>query len=107
MIRTETPRTLPRVGAGQKPIRPVSASSRRRGKSDPVEVQEKRFGYFPQRFRWRGHSYHVQAVERCTTRMVRSAQLCFRVRCNEGTFDLAQEVKTNVWKLSVVRMSGS
>lgn len=103
MISTEPPPGVTRVGANQKPVRAASPATPRRGQSEPVEVQEKRFGYFPQRFRWRGNTYGVLAVERCTTRAGRNPQLCFRVRCAEGIFDLAQEVKSNIWKLSVVR----
>jgi hypothetical protein len=37
--------------------------------------------------------------------MGRVAQLCFRVRCGEGVFDLTQNAKTNIWSLSVVRLN--
>jgi len=68
-----------------------------------VEVKEKRFGYFPHVFRWRGKHYDVQAVERCWTRTHAAPQLCFRVRCREGMFDLYQNVRDNTWQLSPVR----
>ena len=64
-----------------------------------VEIQEKRFGYFPKVFRWRGKRYDVQAVERCWNATRSAPQLCFRVRCREGLFDLYQNVRDNTWRL--------
>ncbi len=90
-----------RVGEGIASRSVGPAVRTRRG--EPVEIEEKRFGYFPQRFRRRGRSYRVDAVERCWTRGKRHPQLCFRVRCEEGVFDLLQDVKDNIWTLTVVR----
>lgn len=73
-----------------------------RVKAEAVEIQEKRFGYFPKAFRWRGRNYHVEAVERCWTKASKRPQLCFRVRCPEGQFDLIQDVRLNAWQLSAV-----
>ena len=65
-----------------------------------IEVQEKRFGYFPTVFRWQGHRYNVLAVEHCwSTR--RPRRLNFRVRCHEGVFDLSQNLHANVWHLNM------
>lgn len=105
IVRQLPPKPLPRVGAGTHSNR-SGASTKARTRSvrnDAVEIQEKRFGYFPQRFRWRGKIHDVQAVERCWTKTGRSAQLCFRVRCGDGVFDLTQNVKTNIWTLSVIQ----
>ena len=88
-------------------MRHSRASNKRRTRivrDDAVEIQEKRFGYFPQRFRWRGKSREVQAVERCWTKTGRRAQLCFRVRSADGVFDLTQNIKTNIWTLSVIQL---
>ncbi len=71
-------------------------------REESVQIQEKRFGYFPKTFRWHGRRYDVQAIERCWTMVKRSPRLCFRVRCREGQFDLSQEVRTNTWTLSRV-----
>jgi hypothetical protein len=68
-----------------------------------VEVKEKRFGYFPKVFRWHGKHYDVQAVERCWTKAKTAPLLCFRVRCNEGIFDLYQNVRDNTWQLIPIR----
>lgn len=107
MLRTESLQSLPRVGVGTRSTRSGAPTLRRTrsARNDAVEVVEKRFGYFPQRFQWRGHVHMVQAVERTWTKMGRVAQLCFRVRCAEGVFDLTQNAKTNIWSLTVVQLN--
>jgi hypothetical protein len=75
--------------------------SRRPRAKSAVEIQEKRFGYFPKVFRWRGKRYDVQAVERCWNATAAFPQLCFRVRCHEGSFDLCQNVRDNTWRLVI------
>lgn len=80
-------------------LMPMRAKSARRGAREAVEIQEKRLGYFPKRFRWRGRVYLVEAVERCWTSTRRKPRLCFRVRCREGVFDLFQDVKLNAWEI--------
>jgi len=96
-----------------------------RRQEQPVQVQEKRFGYFPKAFRWRGKRYDVQAIERTWargfaawnrafpidesddrvgTKKSRSApRLYFRVRCRDGIFDLCQDLRADTWHLSGTR----
>lgn len=107
MLRTGSLQSPPRVGAGTRSTRSGASNPQRlrSARSDAVEILEKRFGYFPQSFQWRGHTHFVQAVERTSTKMGRVAQLCFRVRCKEGIFDLTQNCKTNIWSLSVVQLN--
>lgn len=107
MLRTDPFTPHPRVGVGTRPTRSGASNEGRprHAQADAVEVLEKRFGYFPHRFQWRGHTHQVQAVERTWTKMGRVAQLCFRVRCNEGVFDLTQNAKSNIWSLSVVQLN--
>ncbi len=81
---------------------PIKLKNVRRGTREAVEIQEKRFGYFPKRFRWRGHVYDVEQVERCWTTSKRNPQLCFRVRCSQGQFELYQNVRTNTWEVTLV-----
>jgi hypothetical protein len=103
MLRTGPQKSPPRVGAGI-PSRRSGASVDASGpthRGDPVEMEEQRFGYFPLRFHWRGESHVIQAVERCWTRMGRNAQLCFRVRCSAGIYDLTQDVRSNNWTISL------
>ena len=80
---------------------PARVKPTRRGAREAVEIQEKRFGYFPKRFRWRGKVYAVEAVERCWTSTRRTPRLCFRVRCREGAFELFQDVQLNTWEVAV------
>ncbi len=107
MLRTESIVSHSRVGASTRSTRSGASFVRRSrsARNDAVEILEKRFGYFPHCFQWRGHTHHVQAVERTWTKMGRVAQLCFRVRCKEGVFDLTQNAKTNIWSLSVVQLN--
>ena len=79
-----------------------SGKKRRRSGSEPIDMRERRHGYFPKLFVWRGHRYHVHAVERCWTVARRGGRVdrhCFRVRCREGTFELYQNVRHNTWHM--------
>ncbi len=75
--------------------------ARARAKREAVQMREKRFGYFPKAFRWRGREYEVEAVERCWTKARGHPELCFRVRCPEGAFELVQDVQLNAWHVVV------
>ena len=79
------------------------AQRKRRG-AEPIEMRERRHGYFPKAFTWRGQRYDVHAVERCWTVSRqrwggRVERHCFRVRCHEGTFEVYQDVRHNTWHL--------
>jgi hypothetical protein len=73
-------------------------------RSEPIQMEAKRFGYFPQTFVWHGRRYEVNAVERCWTVSHHGAwnveRHCFRVRCAEGTFDLSQDARHNTWQVN-------
>ena len=90
--------------------------------AEPIEMRERRYGYFPKAFTWRGHRYDVYAVERCWTvsrrrRGGRVERHYFRVRCSfdsldcsrdgpaqdrrEGTFEVYQDVRHNTWHLQI------
>jgi len=79
-----------------------------RRRDEAIDVREKRFNYFPQRFVWHGKSYGVQKVERCWTvsgptrdRPVR--HLFFRVRCQDDRrYDIYQDLSANTWHISRV-----
>ncbi len=81
---------------------PIKLKPRKRGVREAAEVLEKRFGYFPQVFRWRGRTYEVDAVERCWTSVKRGPRLCFRVRCRETRYELTQDVRLNKWEVALV-----
>ena len=94
---------------------------------EKIQMNKKRFGYFPQQFTWRGRRYDVQGVEQSWTvsrrRLGNKAERhCFRVRCIardghhsgprssravvEGTFDVYQDLNTHRWHLERVVSRG-
>jgi hypothetical protein len=100
--------------------RGVRMARRPRG-HEKINMDKKRFGYFPERFTWRGRQYCVRAVERCwmvSRRRLghRVDRLCFRLHgaaakgwsngssqvVLEGTFDVYQDLNTNTWHLEKV-----
>ena len=87
---------------------PGSLRHKMRG-CEAIEMVERRFGYVPQAFRYRGRRYGVQAVERCWTISGRGGRVqrhCFRVRCREGTFNLYRDACQHTWRLQRV-LAGS
>jgi hypothetical protein len=95
--------------------------ARRPRSHEKINMETKRFGYFPKRFTWRGRRYDVQAVERSWTVSRRRLgnqvdRLCFRVRgvavgervagagraVLEGTFDVYQDLNSNTWHMEKV-----
>lgn len=76
---------------------------------EAIEMQRRRFQYFPSQFLWRGHRYVVQKVDRCWSVSRRSwggriERHCFAVTCEEGTFELHQELRTNSWRVHSARL---
>jgi hypothetical protein len=88
---------------------------------EKINMEKKRFGYFPKRFTWRGRRYDVHAVEHSWTisrkRLGNKVDRhCFRVRCAavngrgdrlgravlEGTFVVYQDLNTNTWHMEKV-----
>ena len=85
---------------------------RRQRGAEPIDMRERRHGYFPKAFFWRGSRYDVYAVERCWTVSRRGGRVerhCFRVRCSfgpaqnrrEGTFEVYQNVRHNTWHVAL------
>ena len=75
-----------------------------RKRVEAIQVREKRYGYFPQRFRWHGRDYVVSRVERCWTVKGRRwggrvERLCFRVHVSDGVYDVFQDVIGNTWHI--------
>jgi hypothetical protein len=75
---------------------------------EAVEMVRRRFGYYPRVFRWRGRCFRVYDVERCWTRSRRGTRHdrrrrverhFFQVRCDEGTFEVYQDLRANTWHL--------
>jgi len=85
--------------------RPAKRTPARRQRVEAIEMQSKRFGYFPRTFMWRGQRYNVHAVERCWTTSTRqwggrAQRHYFRVRCREGAFELFQDITHNTWHVA-------
>lgn len=95
-------------------------SNQNHHEAQPIEIQSKRFGYFPKSFRWRGKRYDIQAIERIWARGFaawnrafsladstknrfgksnKAPRLYFRVRCRDGVFDLYQDLRADTWHL--------
>ncbi len=69
---------------------------------EPIHLLARRDKFFPQRFRWRGHVYNVQAVTRAWTETQRGGKVKrygFRVYCHEGSFILYEDVLRQTWYL--------
>jgi hypothetical protein len=79
---------------------------------EAIRMLERRHGYFPKLFAWRGRRYDVSAVERCWTvsrRGIRGQveRYCFRVRARRRTrgdsalerFEIYQDVQRNTWHM--------
>jgi len=80
------------------------ARSRQKRYNEPIEIKDKRFGFFPQTFLWHGRRYHVQRVEQAWTvsrqkPRRRVERRCFRVHTAEGIFELYQDLIANTWHL--------
>jgi hypothetical protein len=80
------------------------------GGDEAILMVERRHGYFPKVFIWRGHRYDVHAVERCWTISRRGVRrqverTCFRVRARRRTqgecavevFEIYQDARRNTW----------
>ncbi len=73
----------------------------RRRRKDPIRLLAQRHNYFPKKFMWRGQQYTIFAVVEAWTEMKRKgAQHFFRVRCQEGMFDIYQDLPLNAWYLA-------
>lgn len=77
---------------------------------EPLEMIDRRFQYFPRRFRWRGEQYRVQQVQECWTVSRRGwrqrvERHFFCVECAEGAFELFQDVRDNTWHLRRAKLS--
>lgn len=73
----------------------------RKRKQEPIRLLERRHNYFPKQFMWRGHHYDVRSVEEAWTEMKqRGAWHFFRVHCQEGIFDIYQDLSLNAWYLA-------
>jgi len=92
------------ISEARRPRSGREIERQRRKQPDVVVMRQRRHGYFPYVFVWRGCEYRVEAVERCWTicRRGRGGKVeghCFRVRCREGTFELFQDARAGTWSM--------
>jgi hypothetical protein len=79
---------------------------------DVIDMLERRHGYFPKVFSWRGRRYDVYAVERCWTVTRRGLRgqverYCFRVKARSRsgrgrvnqTFEIYQDLQNSTWHM--------
>ena len=70
-------------------------------KMEAVQILERRFNYFPMRFRWRGQQFEVVHVEqvRSTRREWprRTQRRVYLVRTIEGHFALSHDLLHDIW----------
>jgi hypothetical protein len=102
--------------AGRRALSRKDGRSSRPGrlpsKGEVIRTLERRHDHSPKRFAWRGHRYHVQAVERCWTisrggprRLVERSY--FRVRAQRrgkaGTaperFEIYRDTERDTWHM--------
>jgi hypothetical protein len=92
------------------------------GGDEMIDMLERRHGYFPKMFAWRGRRYDVYAVERCWTIVRRGLRgkverYCFRVRARsrsdgrrtggraangrqpDETFEIYQDLRDSTWHM--------
>ncbi|MGD2104485.1 MAG: hypothetical protein PVJ55_05140 [Anaerolineae bacterium] len=82
------------------------------GRRKAIDVLERRHGYFPKLFAWRGQWYDVHAVERCWTVSRRGLwgrieRTCFRLRARprsgglegDATFTIYQNLRKGTWHM--------
>lgn len=99
-------------GRGEENRSRLARLGRFLGRDDVIDMLERRHGYFPKVFAWRGHRYDVYAVERCWTITRRGLRgkverYCFRVRARsrsgsrnaDETFEIYQDLQKSTWHM--------
>jgi hypothetical protein len=69
---------------------------------EAIGMVQRRFGYFPSLFLWRGRAFEVDSIHRCWEvgrRGRRPARRYFRVEAGGATFDLYRNLEAGTWHL--------
>jgi hypothetical protein len=72
---------------------------------EPVEMEQRRFRYFPHVFRWRGRRFEVDAVE-CSWLAPRrpwqrtADRRFFRICGRDGRFEIYHDLRGDTWHLA-------
>jgi hypothetical protein len=75
---------------------------------EPVEMIRRRYGYFPEVFRWRGRRFTLDTVEDSWLAPHRPwqrtpARRFFRASGGDGEFELYQDLRAGTWHLHRAR----
>jgi hypothetical protein len=76
---------------------------------EPVDMEQRRFRYFPLVFRWRGRRFEVDTVERswlgARSRWLRTPDLrFFRLCVPDGQFEVYHDLIADTWHLRRARL---
>lgn len=71
---------------------------------EPVDMEQRRFGYFPYVFRWRGRRFQVDSVERSWLAPHRPWQRTpqrrvFRTCGPDGRFEICHDLVAGTWHI--------
>jgi hypothetical protein len=70
--------------------------------SEPIQVLEWKFGYFPVKFKRAEQVVQIDAVEECRTELGNSskkARYHFKVRCGSILYWLSEDVEAGTWSM--------
>ena len=108
----EEDRQVRRIRRPRRMPRAISGLFRRLIGTEPIEMLERRHGYFPQAFVWRSRRYEIWAVQRCWTATRHGLRgkverHYFRVRARVAgdraehcrTFAIYQDLQDSTWHL--------
>jgi hypothetical protein len=69
---------------------------------EAIDMIQRRFGYFPRLFSWRGRCYEVDSVDRCwdvQRRGKRPPRRFFQVQAADGVFELYRDLEAGTWHI--------
>jgi hypothetical protein len=69
---------------------------------ESIQVLERKFGYFPVKFKWAGQVVEIDAVEQCRTEMwghPKRARYYFKVRCGSILYWLSEDAESHTWAI--------
>jgi hypothetical protein len=73
---------------------------------EAIDMMQRRFGYYPHLFFWRGRAYEVDSIDRCwevRRRGRRAARRYFCVQAGGATFELYRDLEAGTWHLRRAR----
>jgi hypothetical protein len=69
---------------------------------EAIEMRQRRHGWFPRLFLWRGRAFEVDRIEHwweVGRRWGRPARRYFRLQAGEATFELYRDLEAGTWRL--------